>query len=119
MGTRRWLSFVAPLIFGAISAYLVVVGLMLVGDEIPRREITLEGHLVARVYERGWGGNDFDEVKVVQQPRWLPLAERTIYDRSVPYLQCKDVTARIASTSAGKSVEIVCEQSVYDNVHIP
>jgi hypothetical protein len=118
MRASKWVSIAAPLFFSALSILPILIGLVFVGDEIPRREFSFGGHLVGHIYERGWGGSDFDEVIVVYQPLWIPLIEKTIYNRSVDPGECNHLLLQPASISVEKPIQIVCGQRIIETVSV-
>jgi hypothetical protein len=116
---RKWLSILGPLAVNLVCVTPIFVGLIFCEDQIPRRAVRLTDDLVFRVYAKRAPGTDFDEVMVIREPGWLPVAEEKIYRRNIHYWECTAASARFVSAPAGDTVEILCEKQVLERISVP
>jgi hypothetical protein len=101
-------------------AILVLICLALIlREKIPVGNASFKGHLVARVYERGFVGSDFDQVVIVEQPPWLPFMERTLREQTILDGECFTSTAQLIPTPNGDSVQLICGQRAVEVIDAP
>ena len=113
------LRIAAPLLANLTCTIPILIFIVLVRDEIPVGHASFGGHLVARIYERGFTGNDFDLVVVVEQPHWLPFMEKTLREQSIWDGDCITTTARLVPTSTGNAVQVICGQRAVETINAP
>jgi hypothetical protein len=112
----RWLAILGLVGFYGVCGLALFVCLVFSEDQIPLRETHVRGDVVACVYRKRFMQSDFDQLKVVDQPNWLPMMEHTLYSRNIKYYECTAASARLAHGSSGDEVQVMCGNRIMDRL---